>query len=141
MSLEVRRATAGDAEACARIINAWIDTTPWMPRAVSAETIEQALRDGLPKREAYVAGDPVAGYLSMDPEENHIWGLYVEKPGHGVGKVLMAAAKAGRTFLKLNTHAANHEAHRFYRREGFVPVGKPWQGNDGIDEIAMEWRS
>lgn len=136
----IRRAVADDAPACAAVINAWIDGTDWMPRMVSAADIEAALRDGLPRREAYVVGDPVEGYLSMDPEEAHIWGLYVARRGAGLGKALMDRAKAGRDHLRLNSHAANGAAHRFYAREGFVQTTAPWRGGDGIDEIRMEWR-
>jgi len=85
-----------------------------------------------------VIGDPVKGYLSMDPVESHIWGLYVH-PGQGFGKALMDQVKVGRKYLRLNSHAANLRAHAFYAREGFDQVGEPWLGSDGIDEITMEW--
>jgi ribosomal protein S18 acetylase RimI-like enzyme len=58
-----------------------------------------------------------------------------------LGKALLDYAKNGRTFLKLNSHAANTRAHAFYRREGFTQIGDPWLGDDGIDEITMEWRA
>ena len=135
----IRRATAADAPACTAIVNRWIDQTSWMARNASTEAIEEALRTGLPKREAYVIGDPVAGYLSMEAGIAHIWGLYAAKPGEGHGAALIARAKQGRSFLSLNTHHANKRAQAFYAREGFTPVGDPWRGNDGIDEIRMEW--
>ena len=137
----IRRATADDAPACAAIINAWIDATDWMPRTIASDALEAILRDGLPRREAYVIGNPVAGYLSMDPEEAHIWGLYVATPGQGLGRALIDQAKMGRDFLQLNTHAANTRAQAFYTREGFRPAGPPWPGSDGIDEITMEWHA
>ena len=111
-----------------------------MPRLISAEELVTHLTAGLPTREAYVIGDPVAGYLSMETEISHVWGFYVGPRGQGLGKALMNRAKEGRDFLSLNTHAANARAHAFYEREGFVRVGDPWKGNDGIDEIRMEWR-
>ena len=104
------------------------------------EVLETALTDGLPKREAYVIGDPVQGYLAMEPETAHIHGFYVATRGQGLGKALMDHVKTGRDYLRLNTHAANAAAHRFYTREGFVKTGDPWRGSDGIDEIRMEWR-
>lgn len=137
----IRRATADDAAACAAICDGWIEETHWMPRTISRTDLEAALADGLPKREAYVIGEPVQGYLSMDPEEAHIWGFYIRPRGKGLGRALMDHVKQGRTRLQLNTHAANAAAHRFYRREGFVQVGEAWQGGDGIDEIRMEWRA
>lgn len=141
MSPVVRPAVAEDATACAVVINGWIDRTAWMPRLVAADVIETALQTGFPIREAYVVGEPPVGYLSLDPDEGHIWGLYVDAPGQGLGKALMDRAKVGRGYLRLNSHAANVEAHRFYRREGFVQVGPPWDGSDGIPEITMEWRA
>ena len=140
MNEPIRKALAEDAEACAGVLNAWIDATDWMPRSIEADALVEILREGLPKREAYVIGEPVAGYLSMDPAEAHIWGLYVGRRGQGLGKALMDQAKAGRDFLSLNSHAANKSAHRFYAREGFKQVGEPWDGSDGIPEIRMEWR-
>lgn len=140
MAETVRRAVAEDGPACAAIVDAWIEATPWMPRSIDRPTLERVLTDGLPKREAYVVGDPVAGYLSMDPDESHIWGLYVARPGAGMGKALLDRAKAGRTYLRLNSHAANANAHRFYAREGFTQTGPAWDGSDGIPEITMEWR-
>lgn len=136
----IRRAIAADAPACAAVVNAWIDRTDWMPRAVPHDAIEKALHQGLPLREAYVVGDPIAGYISIEAEKNHIWGLYVANPGQGLGKQLIDQAKTGRDYLRLNTHLPNKPAHRFYEREGFKQIGEPWCGDDGIEEIAMEWR-
>ncbi|MEP5732163.1 MAG: GNAT family N-acetyltransferase [Sulfitobacter sp.] len=138
---QLRRATAADGVACGAILNAWIDATNWMPRTVTPEAIVDALCEGLPKREAYVIGDPVAGYLSLEAEAAHIWGFYVGSPGQGLGQRLLSQAKEGREFLKLNSHHANTRAHGFYAREGFVQVSDPWPGDDGIDEITMEWRA
>lgn len=138
MSEPIRKALATDAEACGAVLNAWIDATDWLPREIEPDALVEILRDGLPKREAYVIGDPVVGYLSMDPVENHIWGFYV-LPGQGLGKALMDWVKVGRNYLRLNSHAANVRAHKFYAREGFVQVGEAWMGSDGIDEITMEW--
>ena len=137
----IRRAVASDGPACAAIVDAWIEQTSWMPRGIDLAGLEDALTEGLPKREAYVVGDPVAGYISMDAESNHIWGFYVAEPGRGLGKALLDRVKAGRDYLQLNTHAANTAAHRFYEREGFHKVGGTWDGSNGIDEIRMEWRA
>ena len=110
-----------------------------MPERPPLAVLEDALTKGLPTREAYVIGDPVQGYLSMEAELAHIHGFYVAKRGQGLGKALMDRAKTGRGYLRLNTHAANTRAHRFYAREGFVTTGAPCRGDDGIDEIRMEW--
>lgn len=136
----IRRATSDDAEACAAIIDAWIEATEWMPRGITYDELVPMFRDGLPKREAYVIGEPVEGYLSMD-ENAHVWGFYVARRAAGLGAALMNRAKAGREFVSLNTHHANTRAHGFYQREGFEIVGDPWLGDDRIEEIRMEWRA
>lgn len=136
----IRRATADDAAACAAIIDAWIEQTDWMPRRITYSELVPMFREGLPKREAYVIGNPIEGYLSMD-DTAHIWGFYVARRGAGLGAALMDRAKAERDFVSLNTHLANRRAHQFYAREGFERTGAPWDGDDGIPEIRMEWRA
>ncbi|MEM7519624.1 MAG: GNAT family N-acetyltransferase [Pseudomonadota bacterium] len=136
---DIRRARAEDAPACAAIVTRWIAGTRWLTQGPTQEQVSAALREGLPKREAYVIGDPVQGYLSMETEISHIWGFYVAKRGLGLGRLLMDHVKQGRDYLRLNSHAPNLRAHGFYRREGFQQVGDPWPGDDGVDEIRMEW--
>lgn len=137
----IRRATAQDGPACAAIVDAWITQTDWMARTITRAELETMLCNGLPTREAYVIGEPAIGYLSLDPAENHIWGLYVADTGKGLGARLIEQAKVGRTRLQLNTHRPNTRAHAFYERLGFVQVGDPWDGDDGVPEIRMEWRA
>ena len=137
----IRRAVALDGPACAAIVDAWIEKTPWMERNITRAELENVLTEGLPKREAYVIGDPVTGYLSLDPVESHVWGFYVARTGEGLGTQLMDQVKKGRTRVQLNTHLPNTRAHAFYAREGFRQVGEPWDGDDGIPEIKMEWHA
>ena len=137
----VRPAVVGDAEACADVVNDWIDATPWMQRGPSRAEILDAIRAGIPEREFYVVGEPVAGYLSLNPETAQIMGLYVARPGRGLGKALIDRVKAGRRYLQLRSHAPNAAAHRFYAREGFTVVERDLAGHDGVPEIRMEWRA
>lgn len=137
----IRPATAKDGPACAAILHDWITATPWMPQRFTRADLAAILSEGLPKRAAWVIGDPVAGYLSLDPGENHIWGLYVGQRGQGLGRRLIDTAKTGRAHLQLNTHLPNTRAHAFYARQGFAQVGAPWDGDDGVPEIRMEWRA
>ncbi|WP_179381469.1 GNAT family N-acetyltransferase [Jannaschia marina] len=140
--MKIRRATAVDSPACARIVDDWFTATDWMPRGPGLARLEQIMREGFPVREAWVAmeGEATAGYLSMKVEEHHIFGLYTATPGHGVGRALLDHVKKGRDRLQLRSHAPNHAAHRFYKREGFYTVAHNLTGHDGVPEILMEWR-
>ncbi len=138
--LPIRMADTKDAPACAKIINDWIDQTPWMGRTDTPEAITTAIREGIPKRDFYVIGDPIEGYLSLDPAINLIGGFYTSKPGHGLGKALLDRAKAGRDYIQLWTHEPNTSARRFYAREGFKEVDRdPNRSGGGIPELRLEW--
>lgn len=138
----IRRAGPGDVPAMAAIANAWVDETEWNPRDLSPEELEDFIRTALPEREIWVAGGPVCGYLSLDPETLRISGFYVSTRGRGVGKALMDRVKQGRDRLWLHTHEPNLDAQRFYRREGFVEVSRHApEPPDTVPEIRMEWRA
>lgn len=140
--MNLRRATAEDAPACAAIVHAWLSATDWMTGGPPVATLEAAMRDGFPIREAWVAeaDGVIAGYLSLRAEGDHIMGLYTATPGKGVGRALIDRVKTGRDRLQLNSHAPNLAAHRFYEREGFVTIARDLPGDDGVPEIRMEWR-
>ncbi len=137
-----RLAVVADAGACAAIVRHWLDATHWMPGGgPSLQELTVAIAEGIPKREFWVIGDPVAGYLSFEVEVSHIHGLYTAQPGLGLGKLLVDRVKEGRDFVQLWTHEPNTAAHRFYHREGFVTVERKAEGRDeGVPELRMEWR-
>ena len=135
----IRRATPDDAAACAAVVHGWVTGTSWMPARFSLGELEGMIRNGLPIREIYVVGDPVAGYLSFNPENNQVVGLYTNAPGRGLGKALMDHVKAQNDYLQLWTHEPNTAAHRFYDREGFCRVERNPEGGDGLPELRMEW--
>ena len=138
--VHVRRAMPEDAAACAGIISDWLEGTPWIAPRFGREELTGIIRDGLAIREIYVAGDPVAGYLSFNPAVDHVVALYTARQGEGVGKALLDHIKTGRSYLQLWSHEPNKDAHRFYTREGFRQVERNPEGDDGIPEIRMEWR-
>jgi putative acetyltransferase len=131
----LRLAKSSDAPICAAIVNSWIDNTKWMPRIHSPDLITQMIKDGIPIREFWVIGDPVLGYLSFNVEAQQIMGLYVARPGIGLGRALLEQVKLGKSYIKLWSHSANTAAHRFYLREGFKISGEEKIGGDGIKEI------
>lgn len=136
----IRMAGPDDVPAISRIVNDWIDGTEWMTRTASRSEIAGSIAEALPEREIFLIGDPVEGYLSLNPETAQIGALYVDRLGQGLGRALMERAKAGRSYLQLWTHEPNTEAHRFYRREGFEVVERNPKGGDGLPALRMEWR-
>ena len=136
----IRLALAEDAATCARIVSDWIERTPWMPRNLATEELQAMIAEALPKRDIFLVGEPVLGYLSLNSETGQIGALYLDQPGQGLGKALMDRAKQGRDYLQLWTHAPNEAAQRFYVREGFDVVEENPKGGDGLPELRMEWR-
>ena len=136
----IRLAAPQDADTCARIVSDWVERTDWIPHHFCEEELAAMIAEAMPNREIFLIGEPARGYLSLNPEQNHIGALYVDRPGEGLGKALMDRAKEGRGFLQLNTHEPNEAAQRFYRREGFEVTERIPEGGDGLPELHMEWR-
>lgn len=138
-----RLASVSDATACAAIVRGWLDGVDWMKTAQpSLVDLTDMIADGIPRREFWVIGDPVAGYLSYNTDEQLIAGLYTANPGSGAGKALIDQVKEGRDYVQLWTHEPNTAAHRFYHREGFETVERKPEGRgDGVPELRMEWRA
>lgn len=139
MSSAVRHATRADVPAMAWIVAAWERGAEWNPDNAPIQEITGAIEAAFDAREIWVVGDPVEGYISIDPSRDHIGGFYVSRPGQGMGKRLLDRAKAGRARLTLNTHKPNTDAHRFYAREGFVVTGEEAGSSGGVRELVMEW--
>ncbi len=138
----LRRARQADADAMARIVCDWETATEWMDSPYTAQEIAGLIREALPDREIWVAGEPIEGYLSFDPAVSRVGGLYCRTTGAGVGKALMDKAKAGRDFVWLHTHEANEAAQRFYKREGFKEVSRhDGDIHESLREVRMEWRA
>jgi ribosomal protein S18 acetylase RimI-like enzyme len=137
---KVRRATPEDVPAMAAVLNGWIDGTDWFPRVFAPEELEGFIRDAVPLREVWVAGDPVCAYLSCNAEAGQVVALYSSVTGQGVGKALMDKVKEGREALWLTTHVPNVAAQRFYRREGFHEVSRHMpEPSETVEEMRMEW--
>ena len=140
----VRLAVDGVEDACAGILNDWIDATPWMRRVHPIEAVIGHYRDDvLALRRVWVAGDPVEGFLALDEAEDLVTALYLAAParGRGLGRALLNRAKEGRSRLRLWTFAANEGARRFYAREGFRSIAASDGDNEeGLADILFEWR-
>lgn len=136
-----RPAVAEDARACAEILNNWIDDRIWMPRVHSREDVLAFYRDFVFKRrQVWVAGDPVLGFMALDPDSDMVTALYVATPGMGMGRALLNHAKTGRDSLSLWTFVANEGARRFYAREGFLEVRRTEGDNEeGLPDVLLQW--
>jgi putative acetyltransferase len=143
----IRPATAADLPACAAIINDYIDATDWLPRIHPRETLAGFFSpELLERRKVYVAelDGQVVGYMTMSPK-GLIPALYLAPSarGQGIGKALIDRAKAESPHqVELTMFQANHDARRFYEREGFreVPEGRKDDAEEGIPILLMRWR-
>ncbi len=138
----VRRAVEADVPAMAQIVCDWEAATEWMPSLYGPDEIAGFIREAMPEREIWVAGEPIEGYLSFDPSVSRVGGLYCKTTGSGVGKTLMDRAKAGRDFVWLTTHEPNERAQKFFKREGFEEVSRhEAEPPNTVREVRMEWRA
>ena len=137
--MQIRRATVEDAPACAAIVHRWLARTAWIVTPPTLAQLTGGLEAGIEAYQVWVAGDPVAGYLSFGPDEAMIRGFYTAAPGSGAGKQLLDHIKTGQARLQLWTHTPNTRAHAFYLREGFVFSGDERPGDDGPTERHMYW--
>ena len=64
----LRRATVDDASACALIIDDWIETTVEMTRLFDKHKLTEMIRNAIPRREVWVIGQPINGYISYNPD-------------------------------------------------------------------------
>lgn len=139
----VRQADPNDAAACAGILNDWIDTTPWMPRVHTRQGVTDFYTNiALRQFAAWVVGDPVLGFATLDRDSNTVMALYVSTPGKGHGKLLLDRTKQDRADLQLWTFEANTGAQAFYKREGFAEVRRTDGDNEeGLPDLLMRWEA
>lgn len=84
----------------------------------------------------------VAGFIIRDG--NHVHALYVapDRRGQGIGRRLLAEAKARAEMLDLWVLAGNLPARAFYRAQGFREVvqGQGLGNDEGLPDILMMWQ-
>lgn len=143
MHTDPRPAEKNDAKACAAILNDWIDARDWMPRVHShADVVDFYESFVFEKREVWVSGEPIEGFMALDLGNDVVTALYVAKPGHGIGKRLLDHAKTGREALELWTFVANEGARRFYAREGFQEIRQTDGDNEeGLPDVLLRWET
>lgn len=141
----LRPALATDTDACADILNTWIDTRDWMPRVHTPQAVRDFYRDFVfPRRDLFVADDQprglIQGFMALDRDDAFVTALYVAQPGRGLGKRFLDLAKSGRETLRLWTFQANVRARAFYAREGFVEERRTDGDNEeGLPDVLLRW--
>ncbi len=144
----IRRASPVEAAAQ----GSWIAAMdPWRELGYGAQSLSTFLRRQADEKQVWVAaqGRPatVSGVLVLQP--GVLLGQFVallavrpEVAGMGIGGALMNEAEkrtfADRRWLFVSADASNHSALRFYRKRGFVRVGRlPDLVRAGRDEILL----
>lgn len=142
----VRAAKLRDMSECAEIVNAWIDSTEWMPRVHPREEVAEFYRDTVFERfQVFVAENDnhLAGMVALSPD-NTVSALYVHQNdrGKGVGKALLDHAKHEADGpVELWTFVANRDAQAFYEREGFKEVRRTDGDNEEkLPDILYRWQ-
>ena len=142
----IRTAKASDAAPCAKILQDWLDITPWMLDLHSLdETVGFLGRKIFPSHEVVVAdaGDEgIVGFIAWN-DEGSIPVLYVADGWRSkrIGASLLAVAKrAHPQGLSLWTFQDNEGAKRFYEAQGFREVRRTDGDNEeGLPDILFEW--
>ena len=136
----VERASPGDAAALARLAREALPE-PWSEAGFAAELAAPPARVWVVRGPA---GAPLA-YLAAQRilDELHVVSLAVRAPSRrrGLGRALLEHALAAEPALAaahLEVRANDADAQAFYRRLGFVPVGRrPGFYPGGIDAVLM----
>lgn len=142
----VRRLSATESDAVAHVLRTSFDERlPWLAGLHTAEEDRWFAREILFRDcEVWAAFDPdLSGMIAFRP--GWVEQLYV-LPGHqgrGIGRALLAAAKAVNTELRLWTFQRNAGARRFYEAEGFAAIEETdGTGNDEREpDVLYLWRA
>lgn len=143
----IARAKPQDAEALAEILGEWLGATAWMPKLHSAAENREFLGRMIGEQEVYVVhdGESLSGFMALDPGEARratITALYLapQARNRGLGKALLDRAKTEAETLTLWTFQANHQAQRFYLREGFAEARRTAGANEeNLPDIQFIW--
>jgi ribosomal protein S18 acetylase RimI-like enzyme len=143
----IRRGSAADGPAMAKIINDWIDETEWMPRIHSHEAIEGFFTPEILSKRTILLGErldgKIEGYLTLKPE-GMIAAFYLAPAARGTGLANLMMTEAKRLHpdrLELGVMEPNVRARRFYEAQGFIEIseGRKTDTDEGIPELLMRW--
>lgn len=140
----IRPAMPDDAPACAAILGAFFEQTPWLPRLHTEDEDRAFLAHLIETAEVTVACDrDVQGYIACSGDEvEHLY-LAQHAQRQGIGRRLMDHAKTDRQQLTLWCFQQNAPALAFYRAQGFVETQRTDDaGNEeGLPDVHLTWRA
>lgn len=118
--------------------------TPWLPQVRSHWDDLRALAKVIRWGWVRVIREQgrVAGFVVRDGDILHALYVHPTRRGRGLGRALLAEAKAEAGMLSLWVVEANAAARAFYARQGFVEAARSvGLGNDeGLPDILLIWR-
>lgn len=140
----IRRATAEDVEAIARLFDRTLATMTYLPVVHTFEENLAWFGTRVADDEAWVWDDgAVRGYMLLDDGELlHLY-LDVGHSGRGIGSQLLDLAKARRPEgFTLWTFQQNERARRFYERHGLhaVEFGDGSGNEERVPDVKYEWQ-
>ena len=134
----IRPAMPGDEDAMGRILSAWIDETPWMPRLHTVEEDLAFCKSLIPH--TFIAGER-EGFMAVKGGSIDQLQIAAAARGQGLGRALVDYAKTLSGRLDCWTFQSNAPARAFWWRMGFAPIGGTDGDNEeGLPDIHLEWR-
>ena len=131
----LRDAEPDDHEALVRVWRRAVEATHDFLTDADVDGFEEQVRRALPRAAVRVACDPgdgsVVGFLGGSGGEVDM--LFVDPAAHGrgAGTALLEEAAARHPILVLDVNEQNPAARAWYRRRGFVEVGRSETDADG----------
>lgn len=144
MKITLRPARSTDAGALGHILFEFQEDTDWMPSLYTEVEMFQFCGAMIDYGWVTVAeaDQRLHGFIARDGEE--ICSLYMARKTNrrGVGRRLLAHAKAQKKRLWLRSLQVNEDAQKFYRRQGFVETsrGNGEDNDENMPDIVFEWK-
>lgn len=126
------------------IIKIWLDCNIDAHHFIEPEYWKahvEYMRTTLTEAEVYVYEEKnkVVGFAGI--ENNHIAGLFVDRPhrSQGIGSSLIESIKERHFTLTLAVYKKNETALQFYRKHNFVVIEERIDTNTNEEELFMRW--
>ena len=146
MAYRFRDALPSDAIECVKILRDYFDQTHWLPDSHDLDersSMERWWGEHFQDEMAWVAENNgvIIGFCSRQRSNNNISALYVvpESRNEGVGKQLLDLAKENCNQIIVWAFELNHDARKFYQREGLVEIGREIDEDLNIVDIEHHW--